>query len=157
MRSRKCARRKWLKRLLTVTMGCGLGCALSEMGLRTAEIGYPHFYAPDEYCGKRLRAATSGVWIHEGHGHVSINSRGFRGSELSLDKPPDVRRVAVLGDSFVEGFSVDADQTLCALLERRLNDAATSGRRKYELINCGVSGYGTAQQLEMLRHHVLPF
>lgn len=156
MSNRSGTRRKWLKRLLAVAMGCTIGCLLAEAALRTAEIGYPQLFAPDEFCGSRLRPATTGVWISEGHGHVSINSRGFRGPELSLGKPPDVCRIAILGDSFIEALQVDADETLCALLEKQFNDEASSDQRRYEVINCGVSGYGTAQELEMLRHHLLP-
>lgn len=149
-------RRRWLKRLFAVGLGCTVGCLLMEVALRLAEIGYPQLYAPDEYCGSRLRPATTGVWIAEGHGHISINSRGFRGPEISLPKPPEVYRIAVLGDSFVEALQVDDQETMCRLLEAHLNQDLGSRRKRCDVINCGVSGYGTAQELETLRHHVLP-
>ena len=96
----------------------------------------------------------------EGHGHIRINSLGFRGPEFSLDKPKDVFRICVLGDSFIEALQVDEPDTFCTQLQTLLNspeaDTQNSARNfPYEVINCGVSGYGTAQQL-LLQNYVLP-
>lgn len=73
-----------------------------------------------------------------------FNSRGLRGPEYSYDKPADGYRVLMLGDSFVEGYSVDFDdlhsERLAALLEAALD-------RPVEVINAGTGGYSTDQQL----------
>ena len=74
---------------------------------------------------------------------VAINSRGLRDDELSLEKPEDVRRVLVVGDSFAWGFGVEQEDTFAARLERAL--PAT------EVINGAVSGYSTDQALLWLR------
>ncbi len=149
-------RRRWFKRVLALGMGLTVSLVFAEVALRIAEIGYPQLYAPDQYCGARLRPSTTGVFVQEGHGRVSINSLGFRGPEISIEKPPNVRRVAVLGDSFVEALQVNDDETLCRLLEKKLNSDLAPEDRMYEVLNCGVSGYGTAQQLLLLHHYVLP-
>ncbi len=147
-------RRKWLFRFAAMIFGLTAAFILSEIALRVAGIGFPSFYAPDEYCGSRLRHSTSGVWITEGHGYVSINSHGFRGPQFSLAKPSDVVRIAVLGDSMIEAMQVDHQHTFTAQLQQRLQKAISSESR-VEVINCGVAGYGTAQELLMLRHYVI--
>ncbi len=69
-------------------------------------------------------------------------------------KPPGSFRVAVLGDSFIEAFQVPDEQTFCARLESGLQDCSALAGRQVEVLNFGVSGYGTAQELLMLRHYV---
>ena len=71
---------------------------------------------------------------------VRINSHGFRGAERSFARLPNQRRVIILGDSFVWGFGVEEDQMFTQQLEHRLGD-------NDEVINLGVSGYSTDQEL----------
>ncbi len=149
------SRRRILRRLCAIGFGFALALGVAEIGLRLAGIGMPSLYAPDHYCGSRLRASTSGVWTREGHGNIVINAQGFRGPELSDEKASDRFRVAVLGDSFIEALQVDVQDSFCVQLQNLLNADEQIPDRQYEVINCGVSGYGTAQELQMLRHHVL--
>jgi len=132
-----------------------VGVGLAEVGLRIAGIGMPNLYTPDQHCGSRLRPSTNGVWISEGHGNIAINSNGFRGPELSKAKSKNSFRIAVLGDSFIEALQVNAADSFCCQLQSILNKTSPA-TREYEVINCGVSGYGTAQELQMLQNYVLP-
>lgn len=72
---------------------------------------------------------------------VVTNSKGLRDDEYDYGKPPDVKRILLLGDSVVAGMEVEADQ----VLDRRL-ESLLSRHGKYEVINAGVRGYGTDQQ-----------
>jgi hypothetical protein len=72
-----------------------------------------------------------------------VNSRGLRGPERDYPKPRGVTRVLLLGDSFVEGYTVAEEALVSTVLEARLN--ARSGPR-YEVINGGTHGYGTDQE-----------
>lgn len=153
--ARRCLRRRLLFRVFAISIGAVFAFAAAEISFRLMGIGMPSLYAPDYYCGSRLRSATSGVWTREGHGNIAINSKGFRGPEISDEKGDGVFRIAILGDSYIEGLQVDEDATLCFQLQQLLNRENSVPNRKYEVINCGVSGYGTAQELQMLRHHVL--
>jgi hypothetical protein len=75
---------------------------------------------------------------------IHTNSQGFRGvREYQIEKPSDVTRILVLGDSFVFGFGVEDDEAFPALLEHRRPD--------WEVINLGVSGYGIDQILMSYR------
>jgi hypothetical protein len=77
---------------------------------------------------------------------VRHNSLGFRDLERTEDAPPGVRRVALLGDSFVEAIQVPLEETAGQLLEAGLNRAASGGGR-WEVLNFGVSNYGLGQYL----------
>ena len=64
---------------------------------------------------------------------------------------PGTFRIALLGDSFIEAFEVPYDKTVGEVIERRL-----SARRgtPVEVLNFGVGGYGTTQELLTLQHQV---
>jgi lysophospholipase L1-like esterase len=77
---------------------------------------------------------------------IDINSLGLRDREVSLAKSPGVFRILVLGDSFAEGKQVALDETFSKLLERRLRERFA--HRRWEVIDGGVSGYGTADEIK---------
>jgi lysophospholipase L1-like esterase len=59
-------------------------------------------------------------------------------------KPPNERRIVVLGDSLVLSVQVAFGETFCELLERRLN--AGGGAVHWRVINAGVQGYGPVDE-----------
>ena len=117
-------------------------------------VSYPLPYAPDPHCGTRLKPDFQGWWRKEGNAFIHINKYGFRHGDRNLEKPENGLRIAVLGDSFIEAFQVPEEQTFCAVLEKELTDCESLAGRRVEVLNFGVSGYGTAQELQMLRHYV---
>ncbi len=74
---------------------------------------------------------------------VTYNSKGWRDVEHNYKKPESVFRIVVLGDSFMEAYSVEFEESFARRLEGFLKD---SGRRRVEVINLGVGGYGTLQE-----------
>jgi len=85
---------------------------------------------------------------------VRINSAGLRDREHERPKPPGTFRVAFLGDSYTEAMQVDASEAFWAVAERELARCPALAGRPVEAVNFGVAGYGTAQELETLRHEV---
>ena len=81
--------------------------------------------------------------------HVSTNSLGFRGPEISQDPAPGVTRIACVGDSVTYGYGVDNGEDFCSLLQERLPG-------KVETINVGIPGQSSGMMLEYLRAKVLP-
>lgn len=69
------------------------------------------------------------------------NSQGLRYPEIPLEKPRGTRRVFVVGDSFTEGWGVEAPERFTDRLERKFG--AASGRVLF--INGGLSGGGVVQ------------
>jgi hypothetical protein len=138
--------------VLLVIGSVALGLALGELSLRLLDFSYPKPYLPDDDTGSRLRPGTEGWNRNEGEAYVRVNSDGLRDREHSKVKPPDTVRIAILGDSFAEALQVPQEATFWAHLERELNACRAYGRNRVEVINFGISGHGTAQQLLMLRH-----
>jgi lysophospholipase L1-like esterase len=78
------------------------------------------------------------------------NDRGLRGRQPVPAKASGEYRILVLGDSFTFGIGVESDQTFSALLQRRLEAGA---KRPVTVINAGTNSYGTAQELQFLKHY----
>lgn len=78
---------------------------------------------------------------------VSINSEGLRDREFSLEKPPGVYRVMMLGDSTTFGWGVRQEDTAAKFLERKLNAALPAGHSGVEVMNAGVGNYDTVQEV----------
>jgi hypothetical protein len=84
----------------------------------------------------------------------TINSYGCRDSEWSLLKPKAEYRIAVIGDSFVEGLQVEEAFTFLNLLEDSLSKDLGL---KVELMNFGRSGFTQTEELLILRESVIKF
>ncbi len=94
----------------------------------------------DELLGWSLIPGASGRSISAEYDvSVSINSKGFRDYERTFAKAEGIERMAVLGDSFVLGEQVEQSQRFTDLLEEQMQES--------EVLNFGVAGYGTDQQL----------
>jgi hypothetical protein len=125
-----------------------------EIIMRVLGLTYPIFYRPDPYCGTALREGAEGMYEGETRNYVRINRDGLRDREHRKSKPPGVFRIAVLGDSYAEALQIPMEQSFWWILGDDLSLDASVGGRKYEVINFGVGGYGTAQELQALRHRV---
>jgi hypothetical protein len=142
------------KRVLLAVCGCLFGWLLAEGMLILAGVSFPLPYQPDPHCGTRLRPGFRGFWSKEGGATFEVNSAGFRDREHALEKPVGVIRVAVLGDSYIEALQVPSEAMFATVLEQELNSRKVFGEKRVEVLSFGVSGFGTAQELLMLRHHV---
>lgn len=100
--------------------------------------------------GPRVNS-TMHVWLYTADGQmifdnrVNFNSKGSRGPEIDYEKPDNVYRILIIGDSFVEAVQVDYEQTFYALLQAELDQYNTPERR-YEVVNMGRTGWGTLQE-----------
>jgi len=99
---------------------------------------------------------AEGWFRSEGNAYIRISSDGLRDREHTRSKPPGTLRIAVLGDSYAEALQVPMDQTFWSVMEKALGDCLKPSRR-VEVINFGVSRFGTAQELMMLRSRVWEF
>ena len=152
--SKKQKRRERRLKLLLVLGSIWLSLGIIEIGLRLAGYSYPEFYAIDGRRGYALRPGMEGWYRKEGEALVRINSDGMRDREHSKQKAPNTLRIAVLGDSYTEALQVPFEESFCAVLEQKLRECASLSERNVEVLNFGVSGYGTAQELITLRDHV---
>lgn len=159
--------RIWVERLCLMSASIVLGLLVGEAGLRLAGIQgskktplsidpKTNWYTlEDPYRGWAFRPGASGWWPGEGErSYIQTNSDGLRDREHTIAKPKNTLRIAVLGDSFTEALQVSVEKTFWSKLERKLGRCEALQGRQVEVINFGVQGYGTAQALMTLRHHV---
>lgn len=137
-----------------VVFGLTVGLINAEIAFRIAGTAPLSQSAWDSSRGWQLQPGASGWQRSEGHAYVTINRDGLRGPEVPMAKPPGTVRIAVLGDSFTEALHVPYEQSFCAVAERELNHCSALGNRRAQVIDFGVSGYGTAQELLTLREKV---
>ena len=164
----------WLTRL-----GLALGGIVFALGLLevTARMIAP--ICPRSNALWRIDPLIGGVHTPGAHGtfqdcrldtefrtSVSINSLGLRDPERTFERPPGTFRIMVIGDSFTEGFQVEREETFSGQLERRLNERLQRAREaepgvprpeRVEVLNAGVSGWGTDSELLAWRHHLSRF
>lgn len=149
--------KRWLTNMGALAVGLGVSLVLAEVMLRLVGVHYPAFYRVDRQRGYALRPGAQGTWTREGWGRVRVNGAGFRGPEESTTPAPGVLRIAVLGDSFTEGLQVDEPATWPQQVQALLMRDQTCGLRRghpagVDVLNFGVGGYGTGQQLLTWRH-----
>jgi hypothetical protein len=142
------------KKLVLVLFGLGFGLMMSEIFLRVIGYSFPLFYTTDYYRGFALAPGVEGQYQREGASYVRINSDGLRDREHDKVKPPNTVRIAILGDSFSEAMHLPMEQTYWFLLQQKLQDCNAFPGKQVEVINFGVSGYGTGQQLLTLQQKV---
>jgi hypothetical protein len=147
-------KKKFFVKLTLLLISLVVGLFVTEIALRIINYSFPTFYSPDEYRGYALTPNIEGWYRKEGESFVRINADGLRDVEHSRQKPGNALRIAVIGDSYAEAFQVPLEQAFWKVAEDRLNGCAALNGQKVEMINFGVSGYGTAQQLITLQRQV---
>jgi len=146
--------RRILAKLILVLFGFLFGAIVAEIALRVVGYSYPEFYTLDQIRGYALQPGAEGWYRKEGEAYVRINSDGLRDRDHTQTKPLNTIRIAVLGDSYPEALSVSEEHAFWSVMERRLQECGVSSGKKIEVLNFGVSGYGTAQELLTLREEV---
>ncbi len=90
---------------------------------------------------------VSSPWVYN---KVTYNNYGFRGPNWPLQKKPGETRIAILGDSYIEGPEVAFDELLTSVLETRIGSGTV-------VMNFGLSGSGQAEQIPLYRNLVTKF
>lgn len=129
-----------------------LSCAATVLACLAAEIVLRAVWRPDAEApiiaadsllgwslrpGSRLHSVASDRGLDY---RIRVNSLGLRDRERTLRPAPGVERVLFLGDSMVFGAGVDQDARVTEELAPLLG-------RDVEVLNAGVSGWGTDQEV----------
>lgn len=141
-------------RVAVVALSVAFGLLLFEVFLRAVGFTYPIFYLPDETRGYALRPGVEGWYRKEGAAFVRINNEGLRDREHDMQKPAGTLRIALLGDSYAEALQVEQGAAFWSVMQQHLEGCPALAGREVEIINFGVSGYGTAQEILTLRDKV---
>lgn len=136
--------------------------AIGEAGVRLflgeTTVLFPRYQTGYQYGPYALRgnrpSETYRHTSHDGRWEFRMNSRGFRNAaEFPYEKPAGTYRVLAVGDSHTQGFEVRQEATFAAVMQRALD----AGGRRAEVLNTGVAGYGTAEQLVFLENEGLRY
>jgi hypothetical protein len=144
MSSKNTPRTRLRVKILAAVLGCLVALIAAEGVLRVATaVLKPRFTKVDPTIGWYHYPSSSGRKAMEGHEYeISYNSHGYRYPEHDLERTCGVRRVLVLGDSFVDGSEVGDTETFTWLLNQSFPDI--------EFVNLGVYGFSTAQESILL-------
>lgn len=146
-------KKEWMVNLSLIIVSILVFLLISELALM---IFVPHlkptghmkgiFFEYDSTLGWKGVPNAAGVFSTEAFTmNITLNSKGLRDNkDYSYNKPENVTRIIVLGDSFTWGEGVNNSQICTEFLENKQD--------KVEVINTGHVGYGTAQELLLLKN-----
>ena len=149
----------WLIRCTLLFFGFIIAIFALELGLNklapNSRASFRKFHKLDKKVGYKGIANAEGERKEgEIESYVKMNSHGFRDRERSYEKGKDVFRIVVLGDSIIEALQVPLEQAFTDVLERMLNSESD---KRFEVINLGVSGFGTGQEYLTLKYYGLNY
>jgi hypothetical protein len=91
------------------------------------------------------------VELSYGYDHqVTWNAEGMHDGEHTRQKPADVFRILMLGDSMIEAVAVEEKLTSQQILEDTLN-ANAPPNLKFEVLSAGMMAWGPGQELTYFR------
>ncbi len=125
-----------------------------EIGMRIAGISYPMFWVPEPVAGGHMWPNLKAWYEIEGRAFVEVNSIGYRDKEHPKVKDEGEFRIAFLGDSMTAALQVPFEDTYWNVARRKLASCGALAGRKIVPMNFAISGFGTAQQLEVMKHKV---
>lgn len=144
------------KALLSIVMVLLL-LGVAELGLLLWGVGPAH---PPDIIGWRmpLNAVKHAITDQQNQNtfFVSTNSEGLR-TNVKPEKPTNLVRIVLTGDSTVFGWGVSDQETLAVYLQEELRSKNPRGMDEIEVINTAQPGYSSAQVFkifeETIRHY----
>ncbi|MBI5241924.1 MAG: SGNH/GDSL hydrolase family protein [Elusimicrobia bacterium] len=138
--------------LAGTVLALGLGEALCRWSFRkdVAALAFSEsdlFYYTDREGFRRNipnRTGYERLWNDHGRAEFRINSLGFRGPDLRLEKPAGTFRILFLGDSITLGGRLPEDVIWVSRVARALGPG-------YEAANAGASDVGLVEEERTLR------
>jgi len=146
-----------LSGLLIAGLTLALCAGLLEIGCRAiVEVTDIPFFFWDPTIGPRIAPDQNGRYIRgaDVQGSYRFNSQGWNHpDDYVVAKQRGTRRICLIGDSQVESLQIRPEETMYAVAERSMN-LRSAPSQWYAF---GVSGFGTAEQYEVIRRYVLDY
>jgi hypothetical protein len=156
---------------IAIAFGTGLTLALVEIGLRlTIGAGTAAASEPFDISVPRIEGGLymrgDAEWTHnypsnprgylDGDGAITYrtNATGFRDEPFTVERDSDVRRLALVGDSFAMGLGVHRPDTAATILEDTLRGVYDC---PVEVYNFGVSGYNSPDYVRVVDEVVMDY
>ena len=109
-----------------------------EIFFQLSEIKLPSYITDSHLLGRSLVPNARISYRNESFNLTSINEFGYLGKAYPKKKQSNVYRIAIIGDSYVEGLQVKTKHHFSSILENRLNSKTSN--TKVEILNFGRSG-----------------
>jgi lysophospholipase L1-like esterase len=144
--------RRALLALLAFAAGGLVAILISELALNAVD--FPPAYNDHQRLFVEYDSVRGWRNIAGGHGKfvapefsvdLEYNSHSYRGPLHPYAKPRGVFRVVLLGDSYLEGYTVALRDRVAEVAQRMLED--TPGAKPAQIIALGTGGYSTDQEL----------
>ena len=89
--------------------------------------------------------------------NVRTNRLGYIGDDIKKERATGTIRIAMLGDSTLEGLQVDLEETFPHILENQLTKDGFCASKKFEVMNFGMGSAGTYYETQIYKRDVTPF
>jgi hypothetical protein len=149
--------RKFLFWSCLIGIDCFIAFAIGEIWIRSFIPVMNICYDSDPEIGVRFcpNQKTFG-YVEKGYSNIFItNSYGFHDIERSIQKASNKYRIAVVGDSLIQGKGVQIEETIPSQLEMILNSIPLSIR--FEVMNMAPADDSTSVQILMYEKVVRNF
>jgi hypothetical protein len=127
---------------------------ICDFFIAKSEIENPTLNELDTIVGRKRRPNLNYTMFNEGFSMGKFNSYSYLGPNYHPRKEKNIFRIALLGDSFVEGFQVFDDFHFRNIIEAKLNKAMN---REVQVLNFGRSGFDLADIYVYLERFVKDF
>lgn len=110
----------------------------------------------DPVVGPRRYPNQRGQYLLGDHlrGRYRFNAQGWNHPrDYQMTRPAGIRRVCIIGDSYVEALQVDVNDAMFCVAEAAMNNSG----RKTEWYAFANSGWGTSHEHQLIRHYVLDY
>jgi len=139
--------RKAVLNIVLVMASVTVGLGLFELILRTGlldNVSDPHpVWVPEKYEGRSRDEASYAANVER----ILSNPLQFNDIPRSTTKPKGYRRIAVLGDSFIQGWNLQYDEIWSHRLEHRVQGQF----QNIEVLSWGKSGWETIDEFRFLK------
>jgi len=127
-----------IKHIISFGLAFVLTLFLLEVFIQTTHIVEKSYNDVYEDIGRGRRANFSYMMFTEGFSIGRFNQYRYLGPDYPPEKDTEVLRIALLGDSYVEGFQVFDRHHFRVVLEEKLSEKLN---KKVEVLNFGRSGF----------------
>jgi hypothetical protein len=111
-----------------------------------------------EMCEELYNVRTSGIELipNQNSEFLNINSHGFRGGEITLEKPNDTYRIFMVGGSTMFGMGATSDEKTIPGFTQTLMDKLELDY-DIEVINAGIQNANTQTEITLIEQKIIKF
>lgn len=146
--------RHLLRNILLFISGGVIGLIMLEAFYQIVEINLPyHELSPT--VGKKMLSSRRITYLEDGFYLGKTNKFGYLGKPYPPEKEAGKIRIALIGDSYTEGFHLFEQYHFSQILERNLN--SDQNISKYEVLNFGMGNYNYNDMAILYKNYIKCF